>query len=202
MTDAAGQPVARLVGPLGRRVALPAAWAVLLVAIPFLAAFYLLLPAEGPAHAIAYPAFGLIATVAILVGVYRRRPTRPRAWRLIALALALLSLADIVYGVLALGGEEVAYPSIADIGYLAGYVALIGGTIGLIRGRVAGGDRTPIIDAAIIAAGAGSLFWTAFIQPSLEGAIDPVVAGVSLAYPAMDVVLLALGVRVLLSVAA
>jgi diguanylate cyclase len=194
--------VGRPAGPVARRLRRPAGWVILLVATPFLAAFYLLLPDSGPAHAIAYPVFGLIAMVAILVGVYRRRPARPGSWRLIALALALLSIADITYGVLALGGGEVAYPSVADIGYLAGYVALIGGTLGLIRGRVAGGDRTPIIDAAILSAGAGSIFWIAIIQPSLQGAVEPAVAGVSLAYPAMDVILLALGLRVLLTAAA
>jgi diguanylate cyclase (GGDEF)-like protein len=202
MMDAVGRPAPSPADPIGRRVARPAAWAILLVATPFLAAFYLLLPATGPAHALAFPVFGPIAMCAILVGVHRRRPARPGAWRTIALALALLSAADIVYGILAVGGEEVAYPSIADIGYLAGYVALIGGTLGLIRGRVAGGDRTPVIDAAILSAGAGSLFWIAIIQPNLQGAINPAVAGVSLAYPAMDVILLALGLRVLLTVAA
>jgi diguanylate cyclase (GGDEF)-like protein len=164
-----------------------------------MAAFYLLLPASGPAHAIAYPVFGLIAMFAILVGVHRRRPARPTAWRLIALALALLAIGDITYALLALGRDVVPYPSIADVGYLAGYVALIVGTVGLIRGRALGGDRTPIIDAAILAAGAGSIFWIAIVQPSIQDAVDPVVASVSMAYPGVDVILLALGLRVLLT---
>jgi diguanylate cyclase (GGDEF)-like protein len=194
-----GRGQIRLAGPRGW----PAAWLILLVAIPFLAAFYLLLPNGGPAHAIAYPVYGLIAMFAILVGVHRLRPARPGSWRLIALALALLAIADITYAVLAvaLGGGGVPYPSLADVGYLAGYVALIAGTLGLIRGRVQGGDRTPIIDAAILAAGAGSIFWIAIVQPTLHGAVDPIVALVSLAYPAMDIILLALGLRVLLTVA-
>lgn len=164
-----------------------------------MAAFYLLLPMGGAAHAIAYPVFGVFAMVVILVGVHRRRPARPGAWRLIAIALALLAIADITWAFLALSGEAVPYPSVADFGYLAGYAALIAGTVGLIRGRVPGGDRTPIIDAAILAAGAGSIFWIAIVQPSLEGAVDPIVALVSMAYPAMDVILLALGLRVLLT---
>jgi diguanylate cyclase (GGDEF)-like protein len=175
------------------------AWIVLLAAIPFMAAFYLLLPMEGPAHAIAYPVFGLFAMVTILIGAHRQRAARPGAWRLIAVALALLAVADVTYAMLAVGGGAVPYPSIADYGYLAGYVALIAGTVGLIRGRAPGGDRTPIIDASILAAGAGSIFWIAIVQPSLQGAVDPVVAGVSMAYPGMDLVLLALGLRVLLT---
>jgi diguanylate cyclase (GGDEF)-like protein len=196
-----------LVTDAGRQVRLPRvdrppAWVVLLAAIPFLAAFYLLLPASGPAHAIAFPMYGLVGTVIILIGMHRGRPVRPRAWRVLALGIALLSIGDIVYAVLVLVSPDVGFPSLADIGYLLGYVALIGGTVGLIRGRVAGGDRTPIIDAAILAAGAGSIFWIAIVQPSLQGAVDPMAAAVSMAYPGMDLILLALGLRVLLSATA
>jgi diguanylate cyclase (GGDEF)-like protein len=185
-----------------RQVRLPAAWVILLVATPFLAALYVALPTIGVAPAFSYPAPSLIAMGAILIGVHRRRPARAGSWRLIALSLAVLAVGDITYSILALMSGEVAYPSLADIAYLAGYAGLIGGITGLIRGRVAGGDRTAIIDAAILAAGAVSVFWIAIVQPSLQGAFDPVVALVSLGYPAMDVILLALCLRVLLSVAA
>ena len=192
---------AHAVGAAGRArwssSARPAGWLVLLAAIPFLAMFYLILPSEGPARTIVYPTFGLIAVAAILAGVHRRRPARRGSWRLIALALAMLSLGDITYSVLALGGAAVAYPSLADIGYLAGYASLIAGVMGLIRGRAPGGDRAPIIDAAILAAGVGSLFWIAIVQPSLSAPVEPLVASVSMAYPALDLVLLALGLRVL-----
>lgn len=56
-----------------------------------------------------------------------------------------------------------------------------------------------VIDAAILAAGAGSLFWIAIVHPNLQGVVDPVAAAVSLAYPTADLVLLALGLRVLLT---
>jgi diguanylate cyclase (GGDEF)-like protein len=176
----------------------PGAWLFLLVATPFLAACYLLLPADGPAHTVAYPAYGVLGMIAILVGVHRRRPARPGSWRLIALAFALFAVGDLTYMVLTLGGV-VPYPSIADIAYLVGYAALIAGIVGLIRGRVPGGDRTPVIDAAILSAGAGSIFWIAIAQPSVHGAVDPMTATVTMAYPAMDLVLLALGLRVLLT---
>jgi diguanylate cyclase len=179
----------------------PGAWLILLAAIPFLAGFYLLLPIEGTARTFAYPAFGLIGMVAILAGVHRRKPARRGSWRLIAIALALLAIGDVTYSVMLIGGGEVPYPSLADIAYVGGYAALIGGVAGLIRGRVPGGDRTPLIDAAILAAGAGSLSWVVIIQPSLSGTVDPLVATMTMAYPGMDIILLALGIRVLLSAA-
>ncbi|HEX7471824.1 MAG TPA: EAL domain-containing protein [Candidatus Limnocylindrales bacterium] len=184
-----------------RGVAPPAAWVVLLAAIPFLAGFYLLLPPTGLSRTIAYPAFGIIGMLAILLGVHMRRPARSGSWRLIAVALALLAFGDIVYSFLSGDGQEVAYPSPADIAYLGGYVVLIAGIASLIRGRVAGGDRTALIDAAILAAGAGSIVWFAVIQPGLAGTVEPMVGVVSMAYPVMDLILLGLGLRVLLTAA-
>ena len=174
---------------------MPPIWTVLLGATPVLIAAYLLLP--GGAHTIAYPAFGLVATIAIMIATKIRHPARVGAWRLVAVAFALLSLGDVSYSVLALGGE-VGYPSLADLAYLAGYVALISGVIGLIRGRVAGGDRSAVIDATILSLGTGSLFWIAILRPSLEGSVDYLAAFVSLSYPAMDIVLLTVCLRVLL----
>ena len=196
-----------LAGDVGRRFRLPrlhepSAWVVLLIAIPVLAAFYLLLPTTGLSRTVAYPAFSLIGMIAILIGVHRRGPDRPGSWRLIAIALALLAIGDTVYSILALDGAEVAYPSPADIAYLGAYIALIGGVVGLVRGRVPGSDRTPIIDAAILSAGAGSIYWIAVVHPSLQGASDPIVWMVSMAYPGMDIILLAIGLRVLLTAAA
>lgn len=175
-------------------------WAVLLVAIPFLIALYLLLPIDGSARTIAYPAFGLIGTAAILIGIHLRRPVRVGSWRLLAAAFALLSLGDVTYTVLSLNGD-VAYPSLADIPYLVGYLFLILGFGGLIRGGIPGGDRTSTLDAAILAAGAGSAFWMFIVLPTIIGAVDPLAATVALAYPALDMVLLTLGLRVALRAA-
>ena len=174
------------------------AWVLLLATIPFLATMYLLLPTSGLERTFAYPAFGLMGMIAILFGMRRRPSTRPGAWRLIALALALLSIGDITYSVLLAIVGEVPYPSLADVSYLLGYITLIAGTVGLIRGRIPGGDRTPFIDAAILSTGVGSIAWIVLIQPSLVGTVDPIVAIVSMAYPGLDLILLTLGLRVLL----
>lgn len=102
----------------------PIGWLIMLAAIPLLAGFYLLLPTEGQARTIAYPAYGLIGTMAILIGIHVRRPVRPGAWRLIAAAFALLSVGDVTYLIISLT-RDVGYPTFADIPYLAGYVCLI-----------------------------------------------------------------------------
>ena len=181
---------------------IPPAWLLMLALVPCLSGSYLLLPTNGTARVVAYPIFGLLAMVIVLAVAQWRRPARAGSWRLIALALALLSTGDIAYTVLSVtGGGVVGYPSPSDVAYLGGYVALIAGVVGLFRGRLVGGDRTAFIDASILAVGAGSLSWIAIIRPSLAGSPDPVASIVSMAYPVADLVLLTLCLRVLLTAA-
>src|SRR5205085_1815400 len=134
-------------------------WLALLAATPVAAALYLLLPVDGPSRTIAYPMAGIAATVAILIGVQVNAPARPGAWRLIALGLGLLSVGDVTYTVNLLVATEDPYPSAADVPYLLGYVALVFGVVRLARGRMAGGDRIPMVDGAILAAGVSAVFW-------------------------------------------
>ena len=179
----------------------PPAWLVLLAAVPLLAGSYLLLPPTGIARIVAYPVSGLLAMATVLVACQWWRPARIGSWRLIALALALLSSGDIAYTVLAVENGVVGYPSVSDVAYLGGYVALIVGVVGLFRGRLAGGDRTAFIDASILGVGAGSLSWIAIIRPSLNAIPNPIAGAVSMAYPILDLVLLTLCLRVLLTAA-
>jgi len=188
--------------PAVGRTRIPPAWLLLLAVVPLLAGSYLLLPAAGSARVAAYPIFGLVAMVIVLAVAQWKRPARAGSWRLIALALALLSTGDIAYTVLSIGGGGVvSYPSVSDVAYLGGYGALILGVVGLFRGRLAGGDRTAFIDAATLAVGAGSLSWIAIIRPNLDGSQDPIAGLVSMAYPVFDLVLLTLCLRVLLTAA-
>ena len=59
----------------------PAAWITLLGAIPFLAGFYLLLPETGLIRTIAYPFFGIVGMIAILIGIHQHPSARPGSWR-------------------------------------------------------------------------------------------------------------------------
>lgn len=113
----------------------------MLALAPVFAGFYLLLPTTGYARTVAYPVFGIVATITILVAVHVGRPARPGSWRLIAVSLACLSMGDLVYTIDVFLAAEVPYPSAADIPYVVGYLALAAGIHGLSRGP---GDRRPL----------------------------------------------------------
>jgi GGDEF domain-containing protein len=177
---------------------MPAPWAILLVATPILAAAYQLLPTVGEWRTIAFPMYGFAMSIVITVAVLRRTRERRAAWLAIAMAFTLLTVGDVSYTVLALIGPEVPYPSVADVFYLAGYLALVIGAIALVRGRTTGSERTSVIDAAIVTMGAAAAFWTTIMLPSISGASDPLAITVSLSYPAVDLLLLMVGLRTVL----
>ena len=151
---------------------------------------YFLLPAG--VQNFGYDAFGLACVGAIVVGLRSNRPARPVVWWLFAGGVllfvagdALLSAYQSIYG-------DQPFPSPADALYLAGYVLLAVGLGILIRARDEGADRAAMIDALIIAIGLGVLAWTFWMHrytsdPSLSRSAQLI----SLAYPMMDVVLLA-----------
>jgi diguanylate cyclase (GGDEF)-like protein len=161
----------------------------LVVGLPAVAGYYAL-PQETAN--IGFQAFGVAATLAVLIGVAIHRPADPRAWSLVAGGLALWTTADLASALLAPEGGNVPIPSPADPLYIGGYVALIVGVLLLARGEGrAGIDWGIALDAAILASSAGLFIWLALVEPLLT---DPVVrwdtAVTSAAYPVLDTLLI------------
>jgi signal transduction histidine kinase len=88
------------------------------------------------------------------------------------------------------------FPSVADVFYLASYPFLMAGLLLLIRSRSPGADRASLLDALIVTVGVGMVSWVFLVGP-LARSPDLTVAArvVSMAYPIMDVLLLATFVR-------
>ena len=143
-----------------------------------------------------YDAFAIGAVVAIAVGLRTLQPRDPSAWALVGVGIALLALGDLAYSWLDFGGEP-AFPSIADIAYLAGYAVLAVGVFLLFR--KSGGGREALIDTAVFVLAGGLVLWTTWIGPSIDPTATALAQVVALAYPAMDLVLLSLLVRLLVS---
>jgi len=157
---------------------------------------YFALPPSG-FKAACYTALGASAVVALVVGVRTYRPRQPLAWYLLAGGQLLFSAGDTINNTYEwVLHTEVAFPSVADAVYLACYPLQAAGLLLLIRARTPGRDRTSLIDAVIIATGAGLLSWIFLIVPLVrEPDLTLVQRLVSIAYPVQDVLLLAVAVR-------
>ena len=148
-----------------------------------------------------YNGVGASAVVAVLVGIRRNHPPHQRHWYLIALSLASFLTADIVYYVLEITSQAVPFPSIADAFYLGMYPIMIIALFGLVRAVSPGRDVASLIDAGLVAvatfAALGILVMDTYITDptlALEGRL------ISLAYPVMDVALVAVAARLVAAV--
>jgi hypothetical protein len=162
-----------------------------------LAAAYFLLP-PSTAKAAVYTALGLAAVAALVAGVRIYRPRRPQAWYLLAGGQLLFSAGDTINNTYQWVLEtETPFPSVADAVYVGFFPLLVGGLLMLVRARTPGRDRTSIIDAVIIATGAGLLSWIFLIVPYVR-APDLTLSQRLFSvyyYPMVDIVLLAVAIR-------
>ncbi len=111
-------------------------------------------------------------------------------WLLLAAGQASFVIGDLLFVYFDHTGER-PFPSLADAFYLAGYPIIVVGLFLFIRRRLGGGDRSGLLDAAILTTSAGVLTWTFLMQPALVGQdMDPLSLAISGAYPLADLVLI------------
>ncbi len=134
---------------------------------------------------------------ACFVAARRHRPSRP-AMLLLGAAAAVVIAADGVFCFLSVVQGEVAYPSIADIGYLAAYPLGAIGLLLIVRRRTPGWDGASAIDAAIVAVSAAYLTYEFVIAPVMAVTTGNLPTLVSVAYPVGDLALIMVGSRLLL----
>jgi diguanylate cyclase (GGDEF)-like protein len=145
-----------------------------------------------------YDALGLSAVAAVLIGVRRNRPRTQVTWWWLAVGQLLFVIGDLLFDLHERVWHTDAFPSVADGFYLSGYLPLTIGLLLLVRARTPGRDRASLIDATIIATGLGLLSWVFLMKPAATDSSLTVVGRViSVAYPAADVLLLALLARLL-----
>jgi PAS domain S-box-containing protein len=152
---------------------------------------YLLLPSMARAgNTWLFELVGLSTVVAMAVGIvwYRPRPMLP--WQLFILGQTAFVTGDFLYY-----RFDLTFPSFGDGFYLAYYPLQAAGLVLLIRSRTPGKDLAGLLDAMIITVGFGLLAWVYLMAP--YGNADGTLLSrlVSMAYPAMDVLLLAVAAR-------
>jgi signal transduction histidine kinase len=172
------------------------AWWLYLAVMTPLAALYLVGPSSfggGPV----FNGIGLSAVVAIVAGVRMHRPTKRLSWLLFALGQLLFVSGDVLaYNYPRLFGHELPFPSIADAFYIAVFPAIVAGILLLIRQRGDGHDWGSLIDSLIITTGAGLLSWLFLMSPyARDGSLAPSMKLTFIAYPLMDLLVLAVAVR-------
>ena len=144
------------------------------------------------------PLFSLAALGAFVAGILVHRPKRPLPWYLFTLGslFSVLGIVTYVYYEITLGRTP--FPSLADVFFLAGYPCVAASLL-IMQSRRLARDRASIVDPIIVAVGVGMLAWVFLMRPYLDDlSLSLPQRLVSVAYPLMDVLLLAVVVRMLL----
>ncbi len=180
-------------------------WRLCVAALPVVIGVYYLLPRLGVSWAGVQVAFYVSANAtlaaACLIAARRHRDLRT-ALLLLGGSAAVSVAADVVFYFLALVDGTVAYPSVADVGYLASYPLMAAGLLALVRKRTPEWDGASTIDAAIVAVSAGYLTFVFVIAPSIDVTASNLTNLVSVAYPIGDLMLITVGARLLLGAGA
>lgn len=153
---------------------------------------FVLMPSGSVASAVVYQAVAITATVVLLVSLLRL-PVQSRAvWSAVWGYAALSVLGDAIYNIQLHTLPELPYPGPADVAYLGAYISALV-ALSLLIHRVHGGpDLAAWIDTAILFIAAASVIGVLVIEPLLQlGSTSAVVTAISVAYPLIDLVLLA-----------
>ena len=142
-----------------------------------------------------YEGIGLGSAGVIALATAAYRPPNRLGWYGVACAQALFAAGDLVYFHLDRDGT---FPGPADAFYVASYGVYIAALLALMGRRFPWRDWGGHLDAALVAAALGFVFWMLVVDESFEPSWTW--AGlVSFFYPLADLVLLGLMLRILLA---
>jgi len=154
--------------------------------------------AAGVSRVVVYTAVTLSAAVAIVVGVWRNRPPQRLPWLLLALSQVFFAAGDALFYTATDIVGSTTFPDWADAFYLARYPLAVAGLALLVARRTPGRDLPGLLDASTVTVGAALLSWLFLVSPLTEAALSTGDKVVLLAYPILDLALLAVALRLLL----
>jgi signal transduction histidine kinase len=182
----------------------PTVWAPYLVAGAGAVLLNLLIGPAGPLRVglpavVLYALVSLSAVAAVLAGLRLYRPDRAAAWRLLAAGLAAYLVADIVSEVIRDSTLGQRYPWMVDAVYLVRYPLLVAGLLLMVRRRTAGRQPIGLVDTAIVATSLAVVYWVFLIGPAIGNQHPSLAERLTwVAYPSVDMLLLAIGLRLLI----
>lgn len=198
--DGAASRSSRAPAVLGnlRPHAVPAA-ALVAVAAGALALWLVVHP--GPAGAVVLLSVNTAAVVALAVGIRRHRPAARPAWLVLGLTqLTAVAAFTSWYLRPSLTGDLLPVPSSADALFLAVYAGNCVAIAVLIHRERVGRDRDTLLDVLMLTASLGALVWVFLMAPYARASeLSGAVKALSIAYPALDLVLVVLTLRLAVS---
>jgi two-component system cell cycle response regulator len=142
---------------------------------------------------------GLSVAVAMLAGVARHRPAHRAPWYLLAAATVAYTVGLALFYIHHWVLHDASFPAPADLFYLVFYLLVSAALVLFVRRRTPGWDLVGTVDAGILVVSAGLLSWVFLISPSAYAADVPMLTRVvSAAYPMLDLLMLAVVVRLML----
>jgi diguanylate cyclase (GGDEF)-like protein/PAS domain S-box-containing protein len=156
--------------------------------------------ATGVTDRFVYDVYGLSAASMILVGLRMNRPEKRGPWFAFAAGTAMFALGDVVFNVYSMVGVTVPVPSVADLLYLAAYPVLAFAMLSLVHSRTPKAQLTAGLDGLIIALAVGALAWTFVLGIyARDEALSLAARFTEIAYPTLDLLLVAVIVRLVFS---
>jgi diguanylate cyclase (GGDEF)-like protein/PAS domain S-box-containing protein len=189
---------AALSGPADRSsLAIRCAWWAYLVAMALLTIGYVLGPA-GAGRGLVFDLIGGSTIGALILGARHNSPGSRLPWYLFAVGQTLFVTSDVLaHNYERLFGVALPFPSVADPFHLAFYPFLVVGMLLLIRERQENRDRAGLIDALIVTVALSTLLWVYLISPYFDNQTLSLLRRLtSVAYPAMDILVLGVVARV------
>ena len=161
---------------------------------------YYLLPSSGTGQAIVYVAMAALTTTAIAIGLRRNRPQARSPWVILIAGHAVYTIAAILWHSEQFFGEVPPFPGPSDPMWITAYLLIAVAVARLVTNREMYRDRTALLDSLIIAIGVGVLSFQFIIAPALALSDLTLAAHVtSAAYPVIDLIILAVLVRLTFS---
>jgi signal transduction histidine kinase len=153
---------------------------------------YYLAAANSVVQTVAYSAVGVYGIAGLLVGACRNlQGAARRPWYLFAAGLIAFVIGDSIFDAYAIGSGTVPFPSAADWIYLAAYPILFA-AIALLIARSAGRRaRGAVIDAGIVTCAFVLAQWVFVLAPAAGARGSVVDRSILVAYPAMDILIVA-----------
>jgi len=159
---------------------------------------YFLLPTQTAQYVLRLLVVGS-TSAAFVAGIVMHRPKRPLPWYVLGFAMLMPVLSSLTYVYyVAVLDIEPPRASVADAFFIATYLCVAAALL-IFQSRRLARDRASTIDPIIVAVGVGMLAWVFLMKPYATDQSLPMLERLVLTtYPLMDVVLLAVVVRMLL----